>query len=625
MTPSADQAFVLWDSESRAPESGSVFLWNGYADSAGRHSVFGYCEEHAERLRARYGGWIHDLGEYSIDGVRVVEHLAIDGGFSYWWMTRFVEQSPWKSPAINDAIRVLALEEILAELKPAKFRLVSANPILHEVLHNLCLTMGIDYQWERIAVESRGRFGLRDAYHALPQPVQALASFARDLWTLWPLRRASGPNWFNGEQSFFICSYFMYLDSEQADAGHFYSRYWGGLPGLMGKLGLMENWLQLYRTHDAVPTPNDALDLTERFNLKRREEGSHAFLDTYLSWSIVLRVLKRWSKLTIASWQLRGIEIAFRPQGSSVSLWPLMRGEWYASMRGPDAFSNLLSIELFDRALRDIPHQKKGLYLCENQAWERALIHAWRKHGHAMLIAVPHSTQSFWDLRYFRDPRAFDSSATCRLPQPDRTAVNGQAALETFIRGNHPREAIVECEALRYIYLNNLCPRPTSRKASGDPIKVLILGEYLSSGTVKMLNLLEAAVAGMAAPAMFTVKPHPNCLVKSGDFPALHLKVVQEPLGKILHQFDVAYSSNMTSAAVDAYLAGLPVVVALDETKLNYSPLRGRPGVRFVSTSKELAAALALADQWTAREFNHDEFFFLDSELPRWQKILSTS
>ena len=78
-------------------------------------------------------------------------------------------------------------------------------------------------------------------------------------------------------------------------------------------------------------------------------------------------------------------------------------------MRGSAAVINLLWIELFDQALRDAPRQDKGFYLCENQGWERAFIHAWRKHGHGELIAVPHATVRFWDLRYFADPRTVRS------------------------------------------------------------------------------------------------------------------------------------------------------------------------------------------------------------------------
>ncbi len=163
--------------------------------------------------------------------------------------------------------------------------------------------------------------------------------------------------------------------------------------------------------------------------------------------------------------------------------------------------------------------------------------------------------------------------------------------------------------------------------SSADPSERtgLILGDYMPSGTIKMLQLLEAAVPHMSALATYTLKPHPNFMVKAEDYPSLHLKVVMDPLGKILHDFDIAYSSNMTSAAVDAYLVGLPVVVMLDETELNFSPLRGQPGVRFVSTPEELAKSLQTADQRMVKDPDHNEFFFLDPELPRWQRLLSSA
>ncbi len=294
-------------------------------------------------------------------------------------------------------------------------------------------------------------------------------------------------------------------------------------------------------------------------------------------------------------------------------------------MRGPVAINNLLWIELFDEALHDLPHQKKGLYLCENQAWERALIHAWRKHGHGQLIAVAHSTVRFWDLRCFTDPRTVRSSDPYPMPQADLVALNGKAAVDAYLSVDYPKEAIVECEALRYGYLNDLRAGHPPRKAKEDAIRVLILGDYMPSATIKMLQLLEAAVPHISALATYTVKPHPNFMVTSADYPSLCLKVVMDPLEKILHDYDIAYSSNMTSAAVDAYLVGLPVVVMLDDTELNFSPLREQPDVRFVYSPEDLAEVLQRAGQGMIMSTEQNEFFFLDPELPRWQRLLSSA
>jgi surface carbohydrate biosynthesis protein (TIGR04326 family) len=622
MTQSADRPFVLWDSEARPPEGEGVYLWDGYREADGHRTIFHYCEENGDRLREKYARWIRDLGEFTVGGARVIDHLGFEDGFSYWWMTRFVEQSPWKSPAINEAIRLLALEEILAERRPTRVRLVSASRVLAETLESLCRESGIAYSWDRIHDPSRRRRGVRKLYRSLPQSVQALVSFARDLLVRLPLINSTKPEWFGGEGALLLCSYFMYMDQEALEKGRFRSRYWEDLPALMEKLGFSLNWLQLYRPDSAVPDAAAVRGRLDQFNRRRQEDGFHVLLESCLTWRVAFRVFMRWLRLVAASWSLRGVESAFRPRGSGLTLWPLMRGDWYASMRGPDSFSNLLAFELFDAALGELPRQSSGLYLCENHAWERAFVHAWRKHGHGRLIGVPHSTQSYWDLRYCRAPREFEASGSYPLPQPDLFAVNGRAAMDVLLSGNHPRGAVVGCEAARYMYLTDVRAAVVARIASAGGARVLVLGEYLPVGTAKMLKLLEKAATGLPASTTYTVKPHPRCPVEPADYPSLNLKAVSGPLGDILQDFDVVYSSNMTSAAVEPYVIGLPVVVALDGSKLNFSPLRGRRGVRFVDSAEALASAILNADRTAQHEPERDEFFYLDREMPRWREIL---
>lgn len=617
---------ILWDSSVEPPvDRGLVYRWNGRAEQGGVHSLLRYVEVHGERLRRKYLAWIHQLGESRIAGTRLIDHLALEPGLSFWWMTLLVEKNLWKSPSITDAIRIFALEEILLEHRPRTLLLVSANRSLHEVLSGLCQDLGVGYQWERCAPRSTRQSVRRRVYRALPPALQALVSLVLYVRDRWPLRKAETAGWFEGDRSVLCCSYFVHLDRASCADGTFYSHHWEGLPRLLRDNGYQANWLQHYSRSSTVPGTRIAVDWVRRFNRNRQENGFHTFLDAFLSWHVVGRVLTRWLKLNVVSRRLRGLEHACRPHGTRFSLWPLVRADWHASICGPTAVSNLLWVELFDTALRRLPTQKRGLYLSENQAWERAFIHAWRKHGHGQLVAVTHSTVRFWDLRFYTDPRTLRSSDAFAMPQADLTALNGKTAIDAYRGMHHPEETIVECEALRYGYLNDLREMRPPRRANGDAIKVLILGDYLASSTIGMLQLLEAAVPRINARVAYTVKPHPSFMVGVADYPSLHLDVVKAPLGSILNDFDVAYSSNVTSAAVDASLAGVPVVVMLDETELNVSPLRGRLGVRFVSSPEELADALQNADQIGAANLERDEFFFLDLELPRWKRLLSSA
>lgn len=618
----AHSTLILWDSGcDPLTQTESGYRWDGYAESDSVLSLLRYVDINAERLRHKYLAWVHELGESRIDGKRIIDHFAFGDGLSYWWMTLLAEKSHYKS-RIADAIRLLALEEIIAEQKPEKLKLVSANRQLHQAVLGLCGEFGTEYQWDRQPDRQPRSKSLLTIYRRLPYSFQALFALFRHAWNRWPLRCTGKRNWFGGEGSLFVCSYFDNVAPDAAARAVFQSYYWGGMHGLLKRAGYRSNWLHLFVRSAPIPTPSAAVDCAQRFNQIQQNTDFHAFLDGYLSWRVFLRVLSRWFSLGIIAGRLGDISRVFRPPGSRLSLWPLMREDWVASLRGPAAITSLLSIELFDEALRDMPRQKKGLYLCENQGWERALIHAWRKHGHGCLIAVAHSTVRFWDMRYFFDSRTIRSRDPYLLPQPDLVALNGKAAVDAFLDAGYPQDAIVECEALRYEYLGKN-ESWTSLQPVGIRRKVLVLGDVMAVATTRLLKLLEASVACNPDAMVYVVKPHPNCPVREEEYPTLKLEVVNDPLATIVRDCDIAYASNSTSAAVDAYLAGLSVVVMLDDAELNFSPLRGQPGVHFVSTPEQLAEALRTLFHKSVARPDSKKFFTLDPDLPRWSRLLA--
>lgn len=618
-------ALTIWDSTAPPPDRmEEVYTWNGYAEKTSVYSLLKYVDIHDERLRKKYLAWVYELGESLINGKRLVDILAIEEGLSYWWMTPLVEKNPWMSPAIIDAIRIFALEEIIVELEPVELKLVSANKNLHKILIGLCKNLNISYEWEHNQEPPLKVGYLKYLYKKTPSFIQGVFTLSRYVFSRWPLKNTNKSSWFSSEKTLFLCSYFFHLDTKRAEQGEYYSHYWGELGDLLEADNINANWLQLYYPSEQVESTGIAKAWVDRFNQQGEPREVHAFLDTYLSFNIVLRVVRNWIKLWFINFKLTGVKYLFCPNKSHFSLWPIMRDEWTSSMSGPYAIVNCLWIELFNAALENIPHQKKGFYLLENHAWERAFIHAWRKHGHGHLTGVVHSTVRFWDLRLYYDQRTYHTTTLYPIPHPDITALNGQVAVDAFINADVSREDIVECEALRYGYLNEFIHDQHLNNNIGSGSKnVLVLGDYMPEGTIKMMRLLEDAAPYISSQVKFIVKSHPNYLIQSADYPSLNFAVVTEPLAEILQDYDIAYTSNMTSAAVDAYLSGIPVLVKLDDSELNFSPLRRQTGVHFVNTSVELAEVLNTTSQDLRTEIiPTGDFFFLDPELSRWKQIL---
>jgi surface carbohydrate biosynthesis protein (TIGR04326 family) len=622
---------VVWDLSTDPPESAAdVLCWGASEERTGVTSVPLYVEDHAERLRAKYLAFIHDLGESQIDGRRVVDHLSLGDGPSFWWLTLLAEKSPLKSPGIFSGIRLFALEEILVDRRPPALELVSADRDLADAVRTLCVNLRIGFEW-RSAPGRKTGWSLRAIYRTLPYPVQGLVVFAKHLVGRWPLRTIAKPPWLSGSQAVFICSYFVHLNPAASADGLFRSGHWGPLPDLLHKNGRQINWLQHFMHSPLVPDPGTAARLANRFNRAPETEGVHAFVDTYLSFHVVGRVMKDWLRLNATAWRLRSIESSFRPSGSALSLWPILRADWRSSLVGSTAVGNCLWVALFDAALRDLPRQSAGFFLYENQGWERAMVHAWRKHGHGEIIGVQHATAPFWHLYYFDDPRTWLSRGINALPQPDRVALNGPDAWKAFVRAGYPAGRLVETEALRYIDLlrkdHAISKRPDTRTANArrPEVKVLILGDMMASTMDRFLALVENACDLLPPGYRFTFKPHPANYAKLSTYPRLKADETTEPLGRIMGDYDITVAANSTTAAVEAFAVGLPTIIMLDGTRLNLSPLRGQAGVQFVSTPEQLAKALRGKKPATPLPPLNQEMFYLDALLPRWRQLLASA
>ena len=141
---------VVWDQKRSNQKncSQAVFYWQSYTNDLNGASIPAYLEVHADRLKAKYLEFIHDLGEQQLRGKSVIEHFVIDDGFSFWWMTLLAEKSTLKSPHIYDCLRLMALEELLLQSKPTNLSLVTSDKNLVNAIRILCKNLTINFTWE---------------------------------------------------------------------------------------------------------------------------------------------------------------------------------------------------------------------------------------------------------------------------------------------------------------------------------------------------------------------------------------------------------------------------------------------------------------------------------------------
>jgi surface carbohydrate biosynthesis protein (TIGR04326 family) len=377
------------------------------------------------------------------------------------------------------------------------------------------------------------------------------------------------------------------------------------------------NWIHILTDNSKLSGTNSAPTLIKQFNHTNSTNQNHVLLDSFLSFKIFFKTIKDWNYLQN---QLKKVEkILSRTHSEDIKIWPLFLNEYKKTSQGIRIIENILNLNLFEKACSLLPEQNYGVYLFEQQPWEFALINSWKSNKHNKLIGAQHTTVLFWDLRYFSDPRLYTDISPLRIPMPDKIAVNGPISMATFSNAGYIKDNLILTEALRYQYIENYKDK-IKTKRNNQVFEILVLGDYSFENTYHQIKILEQAIDLLNFRPKIIMRPHPSCPVNSRDFNIL--EITDRALPELLFETDMVYTSASTSAAVDAYCMGLPVVSILEPEKLNLSPLRGIPGVIFVDTPKKLAGFIKQLQKDDKGLIDKIEFFTLDSKLSRWKSLL---
>ena len=600
-------------------------LWRGFSNSDHTISIPQLIEDHAEELKARYLFWIYDLGEKSIDGQRLIDHLVIRKDLSYWWMTLISEKCNFAhSTYINDAIRLMAFDLWASTQAISKVILVTSNRPLVECMRQWCFKREINFELQYTEPNPINVTFLNRIYTGLPMFIQGLVKLVQYFVERWPLIGLGSKEWRNSKSTVVFFSYLFNLAPEAVTSNNYESHYWSNLPNELKKDHLKTSWLHIYCKSDLLPSAKHAAELLKKYNQKERGEQIHLTLESFITWPVILKTLRDYIKLIFIG---RNLEADISQVSSKgLVLWPLFSKDWSKTFSGANAMENCLYINLFESAMKFLPNQQVGVYLYEQQPWELALINAWNNHGHGRLIAAQHSTMLYWDLRYFHDPRSYKKGGHNELPMPNQVAVNAHAVKTLMIDSGYPENNLIEVEALRYAYLNQFKNKVNIKNLDRKKTKrLLVLCDYMQLNTSRQLGFLAKALPLINEKLTITVKSHPACPVKKTDYPDIIMTVTDEPISYLLSKCDIAYTSASTSAAIDAYCFGVPVVSLSDPNTLNLSPLRGFSGVVFARSPLELATALISYSSQTGTEINEKNYFFDGLQLPRWRKLFRDS
>ena len=619
------ESLLIWDCKDQLSVNGDfVIFWQRYSinNAINCLSIPQLVEENEEELKSQYLALIYDLGKLKVKDKTIIENLEITPGFSYWWMSLLAEKcNHSKSYQIDNIIKLMAFSKWLRSKNYTAIRLVSENKALADSLKNLAKSLKIKFDWDHVVSIKPNVSLIRKIFNKLPIFMKALVSSTLYLFNHWQLRNVGIDGWKNSTAKITFISYLAHLDAEKAKNNIYKCGFWGSLPDELNKKKIQINWLHIYIKDSINPSAGSAKILVEQFNNRYKNQQNHVFIDSFLS----VKVLKD-TVMSLLRLVFKYKKINHEIKQYTDYYWPLFSEDVKLSLIGINAVENILTYYLFLEAMKSLPTQNQGFYLQENQGWEYGFIDAWKRSAHNELIGVQHSTVRYWDLRYYFDSRSYNKENNCNLPRPDKVAVNGNATKDAYLAGQYPADDLIELEALRYLYLEEMINLNKNPGKSYERDTVLVLGDYLPKNTDYQMTILQQASHIMDKKIEYIVKPHPAYPIKTEDYPDLKLKISNLPIPKLLDHYSVVLTGGVTSAAVDAFCAGKYVISILDPRSLNLSPLKvkGIKGVTFVSSVNELAQLLNNIDKININiNINQGEdYFYIERDLPRWRKLL---
>ena len=600
-----------------------ILWWNRRDVPEGHASVPLALERHLPRIRAELMAWVYDLGKVKVLDEEIQAWLKAGDNLSMWWCSLLFEKHPKMLPGLFFALKLRALELLCAEEACEHLHLVSEDSALCASLERFCRKKGwrFSHSVARALQERNAPLSLTARmYYALPALLRAMLRFCHWLWTVKRrLPRAKTPCPAPGTGT--IATYFPNIDSKLAQEGRFRSRYWETLhdalaPGPGGAHRV--NWLCIM-----FPSPQYSLqqciELVRKFRTEKRDGATFHYLEEFLSWRDIFVAVRRYARLLVNSLRIQGaVRTHFHLSGSQMDFWPCLGAAYVESCRGWRALERCFQRLACIRYVAWCGTQTWTIFPMENCPWERMLTQAVHEAGAGPVYGAQHSTIRAADFRYFDDQRALEDTQ-CRPFQPDRICVNGQGAMDVMLTAGYAPEDLEMLEALRYMHLADTGPEHATDGAK----RLLLVTSFFADETDAHLAVLtQAARDGVLEGIRVYIKPHPYLPVEErlarlfpqGGAP----EIVDRPVGELLVPGTFVWASNSTTAALEAAMRGLPVMVQAAENDFDLCPLQDLPGLVRICNSADVARALASATCLKLPK----AYLALDPALPRWRKLL---
>jgi len=609
------QKKVLIHSSQTIPEEkyDLIFNWDGSTDNGSEISIPERIESDSDHYKEEFLKWIYSLENLNFKNRTLSSYLKIRSDFSLWQTSLLFEKSKWKSPGLYSVFQLLALNDLLNTIDAiGQIDINIPDQQSTKCIKDWCRENKIQYI--NLSINSEKSITFSGFVKKMPYIFQALAWLIRYFLRIKKIKffirkDSSIPN-----NDLSIISYFFNVNSEKFDNGIFYTSYWTELHNILSNSKKKTNWFHIFQRSNKFKNLEEATLKIK--NINTEESQKHYLIDNFLSYRIFFKIIIDYFRVYGKSHSFFSFtKKYFSINSKGINFFKVLEHDWKCSIFGKTAIAGCLYLNIFEEIFSRSANQKIGLYLMENQAWERCLVYAWKKNFSGKIIGVPHTLITFWDLRHFFTKKHLRSKHNY---EPDGIAVNGNFSRNMMLGSGFQESQLFSVEALRFQYLLDI--KKTLKPKQNKLSRILILGDCDFEVTMKLLNMVSCLPKKLLSDLKIILKPHPLALITKNDFHKFTFEISTLSIGELIDSYDIAFTSNPTVASVDVFLSNKKTLIMQDYSSFNMSPLRGVDGVSFISSPSDLEEEITKNFETPKRKIS--DFFELNKELKNWKKLL---
>ena len=325
-------------------------------------NLISYIDNNSNKIKIKYLEIINRLDNEKFQDQTLRNHFSFEDDYNLWEMSSVIEKSTLKENSINNLLKYIALQEILSKKDIKEITLFNFEKKFKKIINN-----------KKIIIKEELNLIKKFSNYLSKSSIFIYVKYLVFLFRNFSFLRK---NYLFKKNAILFLSYYAHLDSSEKHTA------WGDL---YQKYALDNNFLYFF------------LPSKKNFFFKNK---NHFFINNFFYFNDFFYVIKKFIFYKKKFQQIEN-EIFNRKKTNELNnALFILKDDIRNSLIGFLMLQNLTWIVLFDRMLKEIPFQKKGIYIYENQPWERAFISAWKKFNHGKLYGFVTATIHYWLLNY---------------------------------------------------------------------------------------------------------------------------------------------------------------------------------------------------------------------------------